>query len=61
MLGDADAKLDAWRARTEAAEARVAALEKEVQGERARNEELVDSFWPLAAKLKALEAQQGGG
>lgn len=32
-----------------------------LQAEQARNEELVDSVWPLAAKIKALEAQLAGG
>ena len=59
LLADADSKVDDWKGRAEAAEARVLALEQELRAARCKNEELVDSYWPLAAKLKALEAQMG--
>ncbi|GAB4819321.1 hypothetical protein N2152v2_006367 [Parachlorella kessleri] len=59
LLADADSKAGDWKGRAEAGEARVIALEQELQAARSKNDELVDSYWPLAAKLKALEAQMG--
>ena len=57
MLADADSRFEAWKARAQAAEVKAATLEGQLQAECAKNAELVDNFWPLAAKLKALEAQ----
>ena len=61
LLEGADRQCAAWRERAEAAEPRVAELEAALAAEKARGEELLDSTWPLAAKIKALEAQLAAG
>ena len=52
-------------AAAEGLRSQLAAAQEHLEGERARNEELVASLWPLAAQVKALEAAAvaslGGG
>ena len=42
-------------------QSQLAAAQQQLEAERGRNEELVASLWPLATKVKALEAAAAAG